>query len=76
MKHKIIIYLFERFITKDEEQWLENESYLFSEFLQKVKAIESQLQEEYNQYRLNLYSKWHVNTESDEYIKFIMSRES
>ncbi len=43
VEHKIVICLFERFITKNEEWWLENESYLFSEFLQRVRAIESQL---------------------------------
>jgi len=48
MKHKIIIHLSEEFITKSEKQWLENESYLLSEFLQKVKALKSQLQKEYN----------------------------
>jgi len=44
VEHKIIIHLFEKFITKNEKQWLENESYLSSEFLQRVRAIESQLQ--------------------------------
>jgi len=43
MKHKIIIHLFERFITKNEKQQLKNKNYLFSEFLQRVRAIESQL---------------------------------
>jgi len=76
VEHKIIIHLFERFITKSEEQWLENENYLFSEFLQRVKAIESQLQEKYNEYRSDLHSKWYVSAESDEYIKLIMNRES
>jgi len=45
VEHKIVICLFEKFITRSKEQWLENESYLLSEFLQRVKAIESQLQE-------------------------------
>ena len=57
MRHKIIIHLSEKFITKDEEQCLENENYLFSEFLQRVRALKSQLQKEYNQYKLNLYMK-------------------
>jgi len=48
MRYKIIIYLFEKHITKNEEQWLENENYLFLKFLQKVRVIESQLQKEYN----------------------------
>jgi len=43
VRHKIIIYLFEKFITKNEEQWLENENYLFSEFLQRVRVLKSQL---------------------------------
>jgi len=76
MRHKIVICLFEKFITKSEKQWLENENYLSSEFLQRVKAIESQLQEKYNKYKLNLYLKWHVSTESNEYIKLIINRES
>jgi len=76
VKHKIIICLFERFIIKNEKWWLENENYLFSEFLQRVRAIESQLQKEYNKYKLNLYLKWHISTESDKYVELIMSKES
>jgi len=76
VKHKIIIHLFEKFITKSEKQWLKNENYLFSEFLQRIRALKSQLQKEYNQYRLNLYSEWHINAESDEYIKLIINKES
>jgi len=72
---KIVIYLFEKYITKNEKQWLENENYLFSEFLQKVKALKSQLQKKYNQYKLNLHSKRHISTESDEYVKLILSEE-
>jgi len=33
MKHKIVIHLFEKYIIKNEEQLLENENYLFLEFL-------------------------------------------
>jgi len=75
VKHKIIIHLFEKFITKNEEWWLENENYLLSEFLQRIRAIESQLQEKYNEYRLNLYSEWHISAESDKYIKLIINKE-
>ena len=75
MRHKIVIYLFEKYITKNEKQWLENENYLFSEFLQKVKALKSQLQKKYNQYKLNLHSKRNISTESDEYVKLILSEE-
>jgi len=76
VRHKIVICLLRKFITKSEEQWLENESYLFSEFLQRVRAIKSQLQKKYNKYKLNLHSEWHVSTESNEYIKLIMNKES
>ena len=72
-EHRIVIHLSVRFTTQKEKQWLENESYLFSEFLWRVEAIESQLQEEYNQYRSNLYLKWHVSVSSDKYVKLIMS---
>ncbi len=41
VRHKIIICLFEEFITKNKKQWLENENYLFSEFLQRVRALKS-----------------------------------
>ena len=75
MKYKIVIYLFEEYITKNEKQWLKNENYLLSEFLQRVRALKSQLQKKYNQYRLNLYSEWHINAESDEYIKLIINKE-
>ncbi len=76
IKHKIVIYLSVKYIIKSEEQWLENESYLFSDFLQWVRAAESILQEEYDQYWLNLHSEQHVSVRSDEYIKLIMSEES
>jgi len=42
-RQKIVICLFERYITKNNKQWLKNESYLFSEFLQRVRAIKNQL---------------------------------
>ncbi len=41
IKHKIVIYLSVRYIIKNEEQWLENESYLLSDFLQWVRIVES-----------------------------------
>ncbi len=74
VEHKIIIYLFEKFITKDEKWWLENESYLSSEFLQRVKVIESQLQKEYNKYKLNLHSKWYISAKSDKYVELIIKK--
>ena len=75
IENKIVICLSVKFITQKEEQWLENESYLLSEFLKRVKAIKSQLQKKYNQYRSNLYSEWHVSASSDKYIKLIISEE-
>jgi len=56
-EYKIIIHLSVKYITKNEKQWLKNENYLFSEFLQRVRAIESQLQKEYNEYRSDLHSE-------------------
>jgi len=76
IEQKIVICLLMKYTIKNEEQWLENESYLLSDFLQQVRAAESTLQEEYNQYQSNLHSEWHVSTRSDEYIKLIMSEES
>jgi len=75
VKHKIVICLFEKYITKDEKQWLKNENYLFSEFLQRIRALKSQLQKKYNQYKLNLHSERHVSAESDKYVKLILSEE-
>jgi len=75
VRHKIIICLLRKFIIKSEKQWLENENYLFSEFLQRVRALKSQLQEKYNQYRLNLYSEQYISAENDKYIKLIISKE-
>jgi len=43
MKYKIVIHLFEKYIIKNEKQWLKNKNYLFSEFLQRVRALKSQL---------------------------------
>jgi len=41
VKHKIVICLLREYITKNEKQWLKNENYLFSEFLQRVRALKS-----------------------------------
>jgi len=76
IKYKIVICLFVEYIIKNEEQWLENESYLLSDFLQWVRAAESILQEKYNQYQSDLHSEWYVSARSDEYVKLIMSEES
>jgi len=43
VRHKIVICLLKKYITKSEKQWLENENYLLSEFLQRVSALKSQL---------------------------------
>jgi len=75
IEHKIVICLFVGYTTKSEEQWLENRSYLFSDFLQWVRAAESILQEEYDQYWLNLHSEQHVSTRSNKYIKLMMGEE-
>jgi hypothetical protein len=40
----------------------------------KDKAIESQLQTEYNQYRSDLHSEWYVSKESDNYIELMLKR--
>ena len=76
IEHKIVICLSVKYITKNEEQWLRNESYLLSDFLQWVRTAESILQKKYNQYWLNLHSEWHVSARSDEYIKLIRNEES
>jgi len=73
IKHKIVIHLFMKYITKNKEQWLENESYLYSDFLQWVRAVKSILQEKYNQYWLNLHTEWYISAESDEYVKLMIS---
>ena len=41
IEHKIVICLFKKYIIKSKKQWLENENYLFSEFLQRVRALKS-----------------------------------
>ena len=76
IKYKIVIHLSVKYIIKNEEQWLENESYLLSDFLQWVRAVKNILQKKYNQYQSDLHSEQHVSARSNEYVKLIMSEES
>jgi len=75
-EHKIVIYLFKKYITKSEKQWLENESYLFLEFLQRVRALKNQVQKKYNQYKSDLHSERYVSAESNKYVKLILNKKS
>ncbi len=41
------------------------------EFLSKVKALQIQIQWEYDQYKLRLHSERYIEKDSDEYIQLI-----
>jgi len=69
--HKIKIRLFTEYLTSDSGQWTFSEDYMPPEFLSKVKALQIQIQWEYDQYKLHLHSEQYIEKDSDEYIQLI-----
>ncbi len=70
--HKIKICLLTGYSTSDSDWWTFSEGYMSSEFLNKVKALQNQIQWEYNQYKLHLHSEQYIEKDSDEYIQLIV----
>jgi len=69
--HKIKIRLFTEYLTSGDGQWTFSEGYMSPEFLGKVKALQIQIQWEYDQYKLRLHSEQYIKKDSDEYIQLI-----
>ncbi len=69
--HKIEIRLLTGYLTSDSGWWTFSEGYMSPEFLSKVKALQIQLQWEYDQYELHLHSEQYIEKGSGEYIQLI-----
>jgi hypothetical protein len=49
-----------------------SEGYMSPEFLNKVKALQNQIQWEYDQYKLRLHSEQYIEKDSKKYIQLII----
>ncbi len=70
--HKIKICLLMRYLTSDGDWWTFSESYMPPEFLKKVKALQNQIQWEYDQYELCLHPEQYIEKGSKKYIQLII----
>jgi len=70
--HKIRIHLFTEYLTSDDDRWTFSEDYMPPEFLNKVKALQNQIQWEYNQYEPHLHSEQYIEKDSEKYIQLIV----
>ncbi len=70
--HKIKIRLPTEYSTSGGGCWTFSEDYMPPEFLKKVKALQNQIQWEYDQYEPRLHSERHVEKDSEEYIQLII----
>jgi len=70
--HKIEIHLPTGYLTSGDDCWTFSEDYMPPEFLNKVKALQNQIQWEYDQYKLHLHSEQYIEKGSDEYIQLII----
>ncbi len=69
--HKIKIHLLTGYLTSGGGWWTFSEDYMQPEFLSKVKALQIQLQWEYDQYEPRLHLKQYIEKGSKEYIQLI-----
>jgi len=70
--HKIEIHLLTEYLTSDDDHWIFSEDYMSLKFLNKVKALQNQIQWKYNQYELHLHSKQYIKKGSEKYIQLII----
>ncbi len=70
--HKIKIHLFTEYLTSDDDCWTFSEDYISSEFLNRVKALQNQVQWKYDQYELRLHLKQYIEKGSKKYIQLII----
>ncbi len=70
--HKIKIHLLTEYLTSDSDWWIFSEDYMSSEFLSKVKALQNQIQWEYDQYKPHLHSEQYIEKDSEKYIQLII----
>jgi len=72
--HKIKIRLLTGYLTSDGDWWTFSESYMPPEFLKKVKALQNQIQWEYDQYEPHLHWEQYIEKGSEKYIQLIIQR--
>jgi len=70
--HKIKIRLLTEYSTSGGGCWTFSEDYMSPEFLKKVKALQNQIQWEYDQYKPRLHSEQYVEKDSKKYIQLIV----
>jgi len=70
--HKIKIRLPTGYSTPDGGCWTFSEDYMPPEFLNRVEALQNQIQWKYDQYKLRLHSKQYIEKDSKKYIQLIM----
>ncbi len=70
--HKIKIHLLTEYLTSSSDWWTFSEDYMSPEFLSKVKALQNQIQWEYDQYELRLHSEQYIEKGSEKYIQLII----
>jgi hypothetical protein len=69
--HKIKIRLLTEYLTSGGDCWTFSEGYMSPEFLNKVKALQNQIQWEYDQYKLRLHSEQYIE-KGKKYIQLII----
>ncbi len=70
--HKIKIHLLTEYLTSGDDCWIFSEDYMPPEFLNKVKALQNQIQWKYDQYKPRLHSEQYIKKGSEEYIQLII----
>jgi len=70
--HKIKIHLLTEYLTSDDGCWTFSEGYMSPEFLNRVKALQNQIQWKYDQYEPHLHSEQYIEKGSKKYIQLIM----
>jgi len=70
--HKIKICLLTGYLTSGDDCWTFSEDYMSPEFLNRVKALQNQIQWEYDQYKLRLHSEQYIEKDSGKYIQLIV----
>ena len=74
-QHTIQIKILTGYRTTNKELWTWRGGYVPSEFLKRVRSLESQLQGKYNQYDPQLYSEQCVVKSSKEYVMLLQGKE-
>jgi len=70
--HKIKIHLSTGYSTSGDGCWIFSEGYMPPEFLNRVKALQIQIQWKYDQHKPRLHSEQYIEKGSDKYIQLII----